>query len=64
MILVTGATGSNGLELIKLLATRHVPVRAMVRSTNRAQAIAALKGVELVVCESARVSMPIGTMSF
>ena len=48
MILITGATGSNGAELIKLLASRQVPVRAMVRSTNRAKALAELAGVELV----------------
>jgi len=42
MILITGATGSNGSELTKLLASRSVPVRAMVRSKDRAKAIAAL----------------------
>ena len=40
MILVTGATGSNGSELIKLLASRNVPVRAMVRAPNQAQRLA------------------------
>lgn len=49
MILITGATGSNGTELTKLLASRGVPVRAMVRSRDGAAAIAALAGVEIVL---------------
>jgi uncharacterized protein YbjT (DUF2867 family) len=49
MILITGATGSNGTELVKLLASRKVPVRAMVRSVGGAKAIAELDGAELVV---------------
>jgi uncharacterized protein YbjT (DUF2867 family) len=49
MILVTGATGSNGSELTKLLASRSVPVRAMARSRDGAKAIAALAGVEVVI---------------
>ena len=48
MILVTGATGSNGTELLKLLSTRGVPARAMVRSTDKADAIAGLPGIEVV----------------
>lgn len=48
MILVTGANGANGAELIGLLSSRGVPVRAMVRSPQRAQAIAGLAGVELI----------------
>src|SRR3954464_11091162 len=35
MILVTGATGSNGGELLKRLSASGVAVRAMVRSTSR-----------------------------
>lgn len=38
-ILVTGATGSNGGEILKLFAAGHVPVRAMVRDRSRADAI-------------------------
>ena len=49
MILITGATGANGTELTKLLASRGVPVRAMVRSLDDAGNIAGLPGVELVV---------------
>ena len=32
MILITGATGSNDTELVKLLSSRGVTVRAMIRS--------------------------------
>jgi len=35
MILITGATGSNGAELLKRLSAIGVPLRAMVRSTSR-----------------------------
>ena len=48
MILVTGATGSNGTELLKLLSARGVPARAMVRSTDKAGRVAELPGVEIV----------------
>ena len=48
MILITGATGANGAELTKLLSSRGVPLRAMVRTPQRAQAIAGLGGVDLV----------------
>jgi uncharacterized protein YbjT (DUF2867 family) len=47
MILVTGATGTNGREVIKHLAARNVQLRAMVRDRNRASAIADLN-VEIV----------------
>lgn len=47
MILVTGATGTNGSEIVKRLAAQNVPVRAMVRDRNRANAIA-LPNVEVV----------------
>ena len=47
MILVTGATGNNGTEIVKRLATARVQVRAMVRNRERANAIA-LPNVEVV----------------
>lgn len=47
MILVTGATGNNGTEIVKRLVARNVPVRAMVRNRERAIAIA-LPNVEIV----------------
>ena len=51
MILVTGATGSNGTEILKLLSAQGVPARAMVRSPAKAGAIAALPGVETVAAD-------------
>src|ERR1700722_1855457 len=48
MILVTGATGLNGSELIRRLSARCVPVRGMTRDAKRAAALAALPGVEIV----------------
>src|SRR5215208_3067848 len=47
MILVTGATGNNGTEIVKRLATARAQVRAMVRNRERANAIA-LPNVEVV----------------
>ena len=47
MILVTGATGNNGSEIVKMLAAQNIPVRAMVRDRSRAGAIA-LPSVEVV----------------
>jgi uncharacterized protein YbjT (DUF2867 family) len=47
MILVTGATGSNGTEIVKCLATGYALVRAMVCHLHRASAIA-LPHVEVV----------------
>jgi uncharacterized protein YbjT (DUF2867 family) len=48
MILVTGATGLNGKELVCQLSARGVAVRALVRNPARAEAIAALPHVEIV----------------
>ncbi len=47
MILVTGATGNNGLEVLKRLAAQTVQVRAMVRHCGRASALKDLP-VEIV----------------
>jgi uncharacterized protein YbjT (DUF2867 family) len=47
MILVTGATGLNGGELVRRLSKRGVKVRALVRNRAKAEALAALPGVEL-----------------
>jgi uncharacterized protein YbjT (DUF2867 family) len=48
MILVTGATGLNGKELLHVLSAKGVAVRALVRNPARAEAIAALPNVEIV----------------
>ena len=47
MILITGATGTCGREIVKQLAAVGVQVRAMVRSPERATDIC-LPGVEIV----------------
>jgi uncharacterized protein YbjT (DUF2867 family) len=54
MILVTGATGLNGKELLRLLSARGIAVRALVRNPARAEAIAALPNVEIVQGDMAR----------
>jgi uncharacterized protein YbjT (DUF2867 family) len=48
MMLVTGATGSNGTEILKLLAARNVRVRVMVRDQTRAKDIATPNKVSAV----------------
>jgi uncharacterized protein YbjT (DUF2867 family) len=48
MILVTGATGANGRELVKRLVSMKEQVRAFVRDPGRAPAELRLPGVELV----------------
>jgi uncharacterized protein YbjT (DUF2867 family) len=47
MILITGATGNNGAELIKRLSANGTAVRAFVRDKRKAHMIA-LPGVEIV----------------
>jgi uncharacterized protein YbjT (DUF2867 family) len=48
-ILLTGATGTIGSELTKILISRGVPFRALVRSLPTAAALQGQPGVELVV---------------
>jgi uncharacterized protein YbjT (DUF2867 family) len=48
MILVTGATGLNGSELVRRLSARGVPVRALVRNTAKAERFSALPKVDVV----------------
>ena len=48
MILVTGATGLNGSELVRRLSARGVPVRGLVRNTAKAGALSTLPNVEIV----------------
>ena len=42
MILVTGATGLNGSELVRQLSARGVPVRALTRSASKAGGLSSL----------------------
>src|SRR5712692_9177446 len=53
MILVTGATGLNGRELVRRLSARGVPVRALLRNAAKAGELAALPKVEIVVGDMA-----------
>lgn len=62
MILVTGATGSNGTEILKRLARRNVQVRAMVRDRDRARAIA-LPNVEVVAGDFDRPETLLGALA-
>lgn len=54
MILVTGATGLNGGELVHQLSARGVALRALVRSAAKAAALSALPNVEVVAGDMAR----------
>ena len=54
MILVTGASGLVGGEVVRQLAGQQVPVRALVRDPARAPDLAALPGVEIVTGDLGR----------
>ena len=54
VILVTGASGMNGSELVRRLSARGVPVRALVRNPDKAHALASLPGVEIALGDMAR----------
>jgi uncharacterized protein YbjT (DUF2867 family) len=47
MILVTGATGNNGSEIVKQLSAAGIPVRALVRNPAKAAAIQG-PGVQII----------------
>ena len=49
MILITGATGNNDGELTRLLASRGVASRIMVRTDEGARDLAGLPGVEVAI---------------
>src|ERR1700674_588976 len=53
MILVTGATGLNGKELVRRLSARGVALRALVRSAAKAAELSALPHVEIVAGDMA-----------
>src|SRR5258708_14567096 len=48
MILVTGATGLNGSELVRRLSAKGVPVGGVVRGAARAEGFSCLPQVEIV----------------
>jgi len=47
MILVTGATGKSGREIVTQLSAANVPLRALVRDAGKAGELAALPHVEI-----------------
>jgi uncharacterized protein YbjT (DUF2867 family) len=53
MILVTGATGQNGRQVVHRLSARGVPVRALVRDRARANSLSTLPSVEIVQADMA-----------
>src|SRR5215467_4993326 len=54
MILITAATGPNGIEIVKLLSSSRVPCRALTRNPHKAGMLADLQGVEIVHGDLAR----------
>jgi uncharacterized protein YbjT (DUF2867 family) len=54
VILVTGANGLTGGELVRRLSAQRVPVRALVRNAARAPGLSSLPGVEVVTGDMAR----------
>jgi len=63
MILVTGATGTNGSELVRRLSAKGVPVRALVRNAAKADALRGLAGVEVVEGDLLRPETLAGPLS-
>src|SRR5262249_54491275 len=54
MILVTGSTGTNGIEIVRLLSHAGVPCRALLRNPQKAAIFSDLPGVEGVQGDFAR----------
>ena len=54
MILVTGATGTTGRELVRRLSARGVKVRGLTRDPAKAASLASLPNVEIVAGDMAR----------
>ena len=42
MILITGATGTNGREIVKQLSDKGVKIRVMIRKRERERRLSAL----------------------
>ncbi len=54
MILVTGASGLVGGEVVRQLSGQNVPVRALVRDPSRAPDLASLPGVQVITGDLGR----------
>jgi uncharacterized protein YbjT (DUF2867 family) len=63
MILITGANGLAGSAVIREFARQQSPVRALVRSREKAQALAGLPAVELVEGDMVRPETLAGALS-
>jgi len=48
MILITSATGTNGIEIVKLLSLMGVGCRALIRNPQKIPTLSNLPGVEAV----------------
>jgi len=54
MILVTGATGLNGSEIVRRLSASNIAVRALIRNPAKAATLPSLPNVEIVEADMAR----------
>jgi uncharacterized protein YbjT (DUF2867 family) len=54
VILITGATGLTGAELVRRLSAKGIPSRALVRNLVKAQQLALLPNVEVAVGDMAQ----------
>ena len=62
MILVTGAAGLNGTELLRRLSATGIRARALVRGLARAGRLAALPGIEIVEGDMAHRETLVGAL--
>ncbi|MCC7209857.1 MAG: NAD(P)H-binding protein, partial [Anaerolineae bacterium] len=53
-IAVFGATGQTGSEVVRQLADRHIPTRALVRSLEKAGALRSLPGIDIAQADLER----------
>src|SRR5438309_8951648 len=54
MLLVTGGTGVSGTAVVREFARRGIPIRALVRTAEKARAFAAMPTVESVIGDMLR----------
>ena len=57
-ILVTGATGTVGREIVSILQARDIPVRAAARGAQGTRAERGVERVHLTSPTAARTTMP------
>ena len=63
MIPITGATGANGIEIVKLLSCLGVACRALVRNPPKVTALAELPAVDVVQGDLARADTLVSALS-